>query len=178
MVELEVSDLQWINGPDDDPKDQCAHGRVAVSVDGVELASVSEGLWTVSAVALYLLRSLEHDHCQASSVAEGSQLFPCCGFSVWQQDGRFPVVIIGCPDGVDIWIRLEDGQVILQRDELSMAVPAEGWKATVLGFVAAVENFYEQASPKETPADPEDRAGWQAFWDEWRQRKAAATESS
>ena len=52
MLKLEVRDLQWVKGPQDDPTDQCAHGCVAFAIDGIEFIRPSDGRLTVSAAAL------------------------------------------------------------------------------------------------------------------------------
>ena len=53
---------------------------------------------TVSATALYLLKSLSENH----RTYEEEQFPPCCGFNIFEKsDGSGDVVVLGCPNGVD-----------------------------------------------------------------------------
>ena len=90
-------------GADNDGTDQCAHGGVVFTIDAIPFVggSDAEGV-TVSAAALFLLRTLTHDHTAARPVAESSQLFPCCGHTAYPNDGRFPVLVLGCNVGIDV----------------------------------------------------------------------------
>jgi hypothetical protein len=76
MISLAAHELCWIKGGSDDPEDQCAHGKVALEIDGVSLVRPEDGEWTVSAAALFLLRTLTADHTPERPVAEGSFSFP------------------------------------------------------------------------------------------------------
>ena len=44
MIKLEVEDLQWINGPIDDPNDLCAHGRVNFQINDTDFVKPSDGI--------------------------------------------------------------------------------------------------------------------------------------
>jgi hypothetical protein len=82
---------------EDDPTDQCAHGDVVFTIDSVPFVTGDDVEdVTVSAAALFLLRTLTHNHTAADLVAEESQLFPHCGHSAVAITGRFPVVVFGC----------------------------------------------------------------------------------
>ena len=54
---IEASNFHWIRGDADDPKDLCLHGRVKLQLG----ETVIEDLGTVSATALYLLKTLTED---------------------------------------------------------------------------------------------------------------------
>lgn len=69
---IEGWDFQWITGAADDPEDLCLHGSVRVHIGD----TVLEDVGTVSATALYLLKSLTEDH---KMNAEDVQMIPCCG---------------------------------------------------------------------------------------------------
>ena len=57
--------LHWIlDDGKDDPSDLCAHSPVRFEIDGVSLLDPTEGDFTVSAAAIYLLRTLYRDHTQ------------------------------------------------------------------------------------------------------------------
>jgi hypothetical protein len=76
MITLVAQNLQWIRGVTDDPQDQCAHGQVEFSVNNTEFVKPEDGILTVSAAGLFLLRTLSHNHTSTDSVAEGNLLFP------------------------------------------------------------------------------------------------------
>jgi len=106
MITLEAIDMQWIQGRDDDPNDQCAHGRVRFEIDYITFVRPRDGLWTVSAAALYLLRTLEHENIPEHSVCETNFIFPCCAHACWlMADGEFKLICMGCNDGIDIEVR-------------------------------------------------------------------------
>lgn len=74
MFKIEVSNLLWINDSEDDPEDLCLHGYVVATI-GTEKFKYHA---TVSATALYLLKSLTEDHI----IFMDNQMLPCCGFNV------------------------------------------------------------------------------------------------
>lgn len=177
MVRLIAHNLTWIEGSVDDPLDQCAHGRIEFTVDGHPLVAVYSGEWTLSAAALYLLRSITDDHTPEKPISEGNFLFPCCGFNVWECEQRYPVMAMGCNTGVDVWIEHHDGLVLLSTDGLSLSVSEGDWRRAVVAFVDQIEQFYAACRPKVDLDVAEDREGWAAFWKEWRARANAARNS-
>jgi hypothetical protein len=95
--------MRWITDSEDNVADQCAHGDVVFAIDSIPFAAGREAKdLTVSAAALFLLRTLAHDHTPAVPVAEDSQLFPHCGHAVYTSEERFPVLVLGCNDGIDL----------------------------------------------------------------------------
>jgi hypothetical protein len=48
MMELRTIELGWVRGPDDDPEDQCAHGKMLFSI-GTTVFVQPDRVWTVSA---------------------------------------------------------------------------------------------------------------------------------
>ena len=68
---ISAGSYHWINGEADEPGDYCLHGLAAVIGD-----ERFEYDCTVSAAALYLLKTLSEDHI----MGEDNQLLPCCGF--------------------------------------------------------------------------------------------------
>src|SRR6516165_5995980 len=100
VVILQPVSLRWIQGAADDPKDLCAHGDVEFRIgDDVLLDPTTGKDLTVSAAALYLLRTLSVPHTKDAPV--GDQLFPCCGFNMYEVAELEDVVIYGCPNGED-----------------------------------------------------------------------------
>src|SRR6516165_605755 len=100
VVILQPVSLRWIQGAADDPKDLCAHGDVEFRIgDGVLLDPTTGKDLTVSAAALYLLRTLSVPHTKDAPV--GDHLFPCCGFNMYDVPGQQDVVVCGCFHGED-----------------------------------------------------------------------------
>lgn len=174
-VVLELHDPHWLDHRDD-PSDPCAHGAVELSIGGVELVSKTEGDWTVSAAALFLLRTVTSDHGPRHSVAEDNFLIPCCGFNVWPTaESPFGYYIPGCCSGIDLTVSHSDGRVDISRDEKSAWTEPVQWAAAVLRFSDQVVELHRSSSRKEAPHDEDDREGWALFWQEWEAQRAKAT---
>jgi len=170
MIDLQVQGFQWIKGPKDDPSDQCAHGRVSFAINKTRFVKPEDGVWTISASALYLLRTITEDHTPNNSVTEGNLLFPCCGFSVWLIGKRFKVMCMGCPNGIDVEILHQKNSVIISSIAGSETINQREWATAVLDFADSVRNFYRISSPKVIIDDDFDRQGWSGFWQEWDER--------
>ncbi len=177
MLSLRALHLNWINGQADDPTDHCAHGKVELSLGDRILYKTGGEDITVSAASLYLLRTVEDDHTPEVSVAEGNWLFPCCGFSVFPDSGRYNVCCMGCNTGTDLFIRHSGSNVVLSSGEEEATVLASDWKAAVLGLVGQVERFYAACAPKVDLDNELDLEGWSLFWSEWNTRKLRALAS-
>lgn len=169
MLTLSLIEAHWLDAPEP-LDDQCAHGTVLLSVDGQDLVTSQHGEITVSAAALNLLRTLEHDHTLESPVSEGGQLFPCCGFNVWIAGERFPVLVVGCPTGVDIQVIHTPSGVVLRGEGPESLVAEQAWRRAVVSFAESVLAFYAGQAPRNPIADAADRKCWQAFWQEYADR--------
>ena len=169
MIVLSPTRLHWIKDDGiDDPCDLCAHSPVRFEIDGETLVAPEDGDVTVSAGAIYLLRTLELDHTQESPV--GEQLFPCCGHAMYDT-GDEDVVICGCPNGSNVFIT-HDGHVlrIATQDGRAFAVSVDDWRFATCEFSDAVRQFYEDSLPK-TPANDEESAGFAKMMAEWNRRR-------
>jgi hypothetical protein len=168
-VVLQPVNLHWIQQVIDAPADLCAHGDVEFRIGADVLMDESNGKdLTVSAAALYLLRALSIPHTKENPV--GDQLFPCCGFNMWEVEGQEDVVISGCPNGVDFEILHEEtGVCICSAEGREWHVDWPSWRDAVFAFADRVSDFYATSSPKE-PND-EDRAGFMKFLAEWGRRR-------
>ncbi len=174
MITLQAIDLCWVSDGDGAINDQCAHGLCSFIVDDVKFIVPDDGEWTLSATALYLLRTLELNHQAEAKVAESNFLFPCCAFSARAGIGKFSVVCCGCNIGLDVWVSHKDGEVELTSNKGSLIVSRKDWAAAVTQFADQITRFYENSAPKEHIKDAHDREGWAAFWDEYNQRRSAA----
>ena len=165
---IEVDQFSWIGGVRDDPDDLCLHGRVTVRFG----KAVLEYFGTVSATALYLLKTLTEDKVMRP---EEIQMVPCCGFFLIASEDLSSVSIIGCDDGLDWSTQHEDGGVRMTlSDGTSVWVSLEEYKAQVLAFADKVEAYYNACQPKRIPKEEFDRNGYLAFWKEWHRRYAEA----
>jgi hypothetical protein len=174
VVTLRPVNLQWIRGADDDPDDLCAHGDVEFRIGEDVLLNPQTGRdLTVSAAALYLLRTLSVPHTREAPV--GDHLFPCCGFTMYAVDGEPDVVICGCPGGHDFEVLHEvggAGVVVRAADGREWPVGWPEWRAAVFAFADEVAAFYAACSPRR-PAD-DDAAGFRRFAAEWERRRGVA----
>jgi hypothetical protein len=162
--------LHWIRGDADDAADLCAHSPVDFSVDGHRLVTPEQGDWTVSASALYLLRTLSEPHTRDRRV--GDQLFPCCGFCMYETPESDDVLVIGCPNGIDVWVERVGEDVRLSGSDAAVqSVTFDEWRRAVCAFSDEVRAFFRRASPK-TPHD-DDVLGFQCFLAEWDRRRTA-----
>lgn len=168
---LRPVNLHWIQGAADDPMDLCAHGDVEFRIgeDVLLDAESGKGL-TVSAAALYLLRTLVIPHTAEAPV--GDQLFPCCGFNMYDLPGQDDVAISRCPNGQDFEVFHHPsgtGVVIRSATGREWFIAWPEWRTAVFGFADRVSRFYSVCSPKEL--DQDDEAGFHKFTAEWERRR-------
>jgi hypothetical protein len=126
---------------------------------------------TVSAAALYLLRTLSVPH--TKNVPVGDHLFPCCGFSMCDLPEQENVVICGCPNGEDFEVFHDvsgAGVMIRAMDGREWRVEWPEWRAAVFEFADKVAEYYAVCSPKQ-PYDEEDDKGFRKFAVEWERRR-------
>lgn len=171
MITLTPTRMHWIKDDGiDDPSDLCAHSPVRFEIDGNVLVSPAEGDATVSAAAIYVLRTLERDHTKEKPI--GDQLFPCCGHAMYDKGGE-DVAICGCPNGSDVFVTHgDDGTVRLTSSTgKSYVVSAKDWRQAVHEFSDCVRAFYDHSLPK-TPTDGTDPAGFAKLIQEWDRRRS------
>ena len=161
---IKADELQWITGAADDPKDLCLHGRVTVQFGD----TVLEDYGTVSATALYLLKTLREDKRMAPY---DIQMIPCCGHFLIANNELTEVQISGCDKGTD-WSTIHEGntvRLILPSGQEEVVTLRE-YQYEVLDFARQIKRFYDGCTPKELPENEFDRNGYTAFWNEWQRR--------
>ena len=80
--------------------DLCAHGKVKVEIGHERIAGVEDDEdWTISATALFLLRTLERNHTKENQVGERDYL-PSWHLACWRSG--VDLVWIWCGSGVDL----------------------------------------------------------------------------
>lgn len=165
--QIEVTNLHWIDDPVNDPDDLCLHGD-AIAYIGDRKVEYQE--CTVSASALYLLKTITEDHI----IDQDNQMLPCCGFTLIADATFENVVISGCPNGVD-WSVIHDGDTVrlILEDGYETRVPIMEYRKEVFRFADFIETYYQTCPPKQIPTDSFDRDGYLTFWKEWHRRRAA-----
>jgi hypothetical protein len=172
VITLFPKSIHWLNGSADDPDDLCAHSSVEFRIDGETLIRPEDGIWTVSAAALYLLRTLSKSHTKSAPLTE--YLFPCCGNSMIEVEGCEDVLIIGCNGGLDFEVVHVGTEICVTAADGSVhQIVGSDWKQAVCQFSDAVHAFYVSASPKR-PQDDCDQKGFQKFLSEWTRRRTQA----
>lgn len=158
---IQAQNLGWILGPEDDPHDLCLHGEVTVTIG----SRVLRGDGTVSATALYLLKSLVRDKIQSEHEI---QMVPCCGHFLIANEDCSEVTIIGCDTGLD-WsiLHREDKILLVLPDGVEEWVNPPDYRAEVYRFADQIEAYYAACKPKVLPDDAFERNGYIAFWNEW-----------
>ena len=170
MIILRPTNLTWINGSLDDATDLCAHSSIDFRIGDTVLVKPSDGDWTVSAAALYLLRTLTQPHTKQQPITEF--LFPCCGNGIFEVEGRDDVQIVGCNSGIDFEVLCIDDEVILtDRDGTQFKVALSEWRRAVCNFSDSVRAFYSASSPKE-PEDIWERRSFPKFLAEWSHHRS------
>lgn len=161
---IDVDNFTWICGPEDDPEDLCLHGHVTVKIG--KAAMEYDG--TVSATALYLLKTLTEDKVMSEN---DIQMIPCCGHFLIANKDLSEVSISGCGNGVDWSVVHENGGVkLILPSGASEWVSQQDYQAEVIRFADKVESYYNSCQPKNIPDDEFTRNGYIAFWNEWRRR--------
>ncbi len=162
---IDAENFEWIDGSKDNPNDFCLHGKAVAYIGKMKL----EYHATLSATALYLLKTLTEDHI----IYTENQILPCCGHFYIPDEKLENVEIVGCPNGID-WSVIHDGdKVILElEDGTREIVNIEDYKKAVYQFADKVEAFYNACTPKILPDNDEfTRNGYLAFWNEWHRRR-------
>lgn len=160
--EIHADEFKWINGPEDDPNDLCLHGHVVAQIGD----TVLEDTGTVSATALYLLKTLKADRIMNGSDA---QMIPCCGFFWTANKDLSEVGILGCDAGTDWSTIHEDGHIkIVLESGKEEHVDFSEYRDEVFRFADEIEAYYKRCKPKIVPEDEFSRNGYIAFWNEWR----------
>ena len=162
---ITATNLEWIKGKKDDSEDLCLHGH-AIAKIGNEILEYDA---TVSATALYLLKSITEDHI----IDKENQMLPCCGFAMYlKDDGSGDVFICGCPNGIDWSVIHENGNIkLITESGKETIISLEEYKKEVFKFADSIENFYNICTKKIMPADEQERNAYIAFWNEWHRRR-------
>lgn len=161
---IKADNFEWIGGVKDDPQDRCLHGHVTVQFGD----TVLEDIGTVSATALYLLKTLTEDKIVTR---HDIQMIPCCGHFLIANRDLTEVQISGCDNGTD-WTTIHEGNSVrfILASGQEEVVSLREYQYEVLAFAKSVKRFYDSCTPKEIPTDEFTCNGYTAFWNEWKRR--------
>ena len=156
--------MYWLYDKDDGIHDLCLHGHTTVQI-GMESFSFDA---TISATALYLLKSLTNDHIAGKEI----QMLPCCGHCIYADETGEDVFIIGCDQGID-WTVRHRGNIVefITESGTKTYLPLEIYQKRVYQFADRIEAFYQRCPVKMLPTDPLDQEGYIVFWKEWHRRR-------
>jgi hypothetical protein len=172
MITLRPTNLHWIDGSIDDTEDLCAHSGVDFRIGDAILIKPTDGDWTVSAAALYLLRTLSKPHTKQQPITD--YLFPCCGNGIFEVEGQDDVQIVGCNSGIDFEVlRIDDDVILTAEGGAKHEVALSAWTKAVTDFSDSVRAFYAASSPKK-PADEWEERSFRKFMSEWSRRRSIA----
>ena len=156
MFDMKMTRLHWIC--DDD---LCLHGDVTIKI-GEEDIYVSD--ITLSASALYLLKTLTEDH----RIGESNQMVPCCGNFIVPDEDFNNVKIYGCPNGEDWSVIHKNGHIELIRESgQTTEIPYDRYEEVVHSIVNQVKDYYMQSVPRSMPEEVDEQEGYVSFWNEW-----------
>lgn len=169
--EINLLDIHWLKNSDEE-RDLCAHGQVKIRIGDEIIVDrrKKENHWTLSAMAIHLLRTVEENHNEENSV--GEHLIPCCGHHIDHLKNELDVHIQGCFTGINYWIEHKESIVILTSESGNqIEIEIDKYKEQVKKFVDKVEKFYKESKPKKLPEDEYDKIGYKMMWEEWKRRR-------
>ena len=172
---IEIIKLHWLENFDN-PEDRCVHGKVRVKIGSEIVEDNTDDIndwWTLNAMALHLLRTLETNHTKTSPVAQC--LVPGEGHHIDHNENDFSVHIetaYPMVSGRNWWVTHFENEIILETENGNKtSIQFQTYKKEVLAFADKVEDFYKTSSPKKLPENKYDRDGYLKFWNEWNVRR-------
>ena len=174
---IELRKIHWLkNDGNDDQDDRCAHGKVKVTIGNeivADNADDSNDWWSLTAMALHLLRTLDMNHTSEAPV--GGCLVPGEGHHIDHLEND-PMVHIETAypmvEGKNWWVIHQAPNVKLVSESANETIiPFENYRNEVLNFVDQVEHFYKKSKPKLLPEDDYDKKGYLKLWNEWNSRR-------
>ena len=172
QFDIEILDIHWLeNTPEE--IDLCAHGHVKVTIGNEIIVDQreKENHWTLSAMAIHLLRTIENNHNSENLV--GEHLIPCCGHHIDHLESSTEVHIQGCFTGINYWVKhIDQGIKLTTEAKTEVIISKIEYENVITNFVDKVEDFYKISKPKQMPDDNYDRTGYELMWKEWKRRRA------
>lgn len=171
QFEIELLDIHWLEETPEEI-DLCAHGQVKVRIGNEIIVNrrEKENNWTLSAMSVHLLRTVDNNHSPESLV--GEHLIPCCGHHIDHIEDDTDVHIQGCFTGINYWVQHIDPNVKLTTElKTQIVIPKKEYEIEIINFVDKVEDFYKKSKPKQMLEDNYDRTGYEMMWKEWKRRR-------
>lgn len=164
--EIKILKFHWIKEENpDDKNDLCLHGELFIRIGNEVLSDLESGSWTLSAASLFLLRTLKMDYNPGDFE---NLLIPCCGHFIVAEENK-PILVLGCPQGIEWTIRHIDGGFVkhISSNGSEAVITEEDYRKIVFDFADKVERSYMDA-PRNLPVDGFELQGYNAFWGEWK----------
>ncbi len=171
QFEIEILDIHWLEDTSEEI-DLCAHGQVNVRIGNEIIVDrrEKENHWTLSAMSVHLLRTVENNHNPENLV--GEHLIPVCGHHIDHLENSKEVHIQGCFTGINYWVQHIDQNIKLTTEsKIEIVIPINEYKSEIKNFVDKVEEFYNLSKPKQMPTNNYDRIGYELMWNEWKRRR-------
>lgn len=175
---IELQEIHWLESYGEETQlDLCAHGKVRVIIGNEVVAENNQDRddwWSLTAMALHLLRTLDQNHSKENLV--GDCLIPSEGHHLDHQENT-PYVHIETSypmkKGVNWWVYHHNNNVKLVSEKfIETTIPFEEYKAQVLNFFDQVKDFYSTSKPKVLPKIKYDKEGYLKLWHEWETRRS------
>ncbi len=175
---IELKKIHWLeNYGDEDHLDLCAHGKVRVTIGNEIVASNSSDpndWWSLTAMALHLMRTLEMSHTFENPV--GDCLVPGEGHHIDHLMNDLNVhieTLHPMVKGKNWWVIHQNSNVkLISESSNETIVRFNDYKSEVLDFVDKVQEFYRASKPKTLPEDEYDKEGYLKLWAEWKLRRS------
>ena len=171
QFEIELLEIHWLEETPEEI-DLCAHGQVRVRIGSEIIVDRKEKeiYWTLSAMSVHLLRTIENNHNPENLV--GEHLIPCCGHHIDHLENSTEVHIQGCFTGINFWVQHIDQNIMLTTEsKTEILIPKNVYEIEIKNFVDKVEEFYKISKPKQLPDDNYDKIGYKMMWKEWKIRR-------
>lgn len=171
IFDIEILDIRWLDNMPEE-LDQCAHGQIRIRIGKEIIVDKQEKskLWTLSAMAIHLLRTAEQNHTKKSLVSE--HLIPCCGHHIDHIEGQLDVHIQGCMTGINYWVEHQSNFVKITSEKgTEIKISRQEYLNEIIDFVDKDEKFYKTSKPKIEPENEYDRIGIRKYWEEWTRRR-------
>jgi hypothetical protein len=174
---IELKKIHWLaNYGDENELDLCAHGKICVIIGNEIVADNSpdsNDWWSLTAMALHLLRTLEMNHTSENPV--GDCLVPGEGHHIDHHPNN-PIVHIETAypmvEGKNWWVIHLDKQVkLITESSKEVVIQFVDYKSEILSFVDKVQCFYNTSKPKTLPENEYDKEGYLKLWKEWKLRR-------
>src|SRR5690554_3575974 len=147
QFEIELLDIHWLEETPEEI-DFCAHGQVKVRIGNEIIVDrrEKENHWTLSAMSIHLLRTIDNNHNPENLV--GEHLIPCCGHHIDHLENSTEVHIQGCFTRMNYWLQHVDDNIMpTTESKTASAIPKKQYARELINSVDQLEEFYQTSNP-------------------------------